>query len=109
MMKAMSCQKVKLESFVSKVGEYSTYSERTIFYIALLNIGPQVMQGYINNPTANASTIIDGWLHTGDIVSIDESNRVHIVDRKKDLIKRKGFQVSPSELEEVIKQVSISN
>jgi acyl-CoA synthetase (AMP-forming)/AMP-acid ligase II len=62
--------------------------------------GPQVMQGYLNNADATAETITeDGWLRTGDIALIDEDGYVFIVDRLKELIKYKGFQVAPAELE----------
>jgi acyl-CoA synthetase (AMP-forming)/AMP-acid ligase II len=65
--------------------------------------GPQVMTGYLNNPTATAETIdADGWLHTGDIAIIDEHGHMSIVDRMKELIKFKGFQVAPAELEALI-------
>jgi 4-coumarate--CoA ligase len=65
--------------------------------------GPQVMAGYHNNPDATAATIdADGWLHTGDIGSIDEDGHLTIVDRLKELIKYKGFQVAPAELEAVL-------
>jgi acyl-CoA synthetase (AMP-forming)/AMP-acid ligase II len=62
--------------------------------------GPQVMKGYLNNPEATAQTIDpDGWLHTGDIARVDEQGSVRIVDRVKELIKYKGYQVAPAELE----------
>ncbi len=62
--------------------------------------GPQVMKGYLNNDTATHDTIDDdGWLHTGDIAVVDEHHHVSIVDRVKELIKVKGFQVPPAELE----------
>jgi len=62
--------------------------------------GPQVMKGYLNNPDATAATVDeDGWLHTGDIGYIDEDGDFYIVDRLKELIKYKGFQVAPAELE----------
>ena len=65
--------------------------------------GPQVMQGYLNNPTATAETITsDGWLRTGDIARVDEDGYMFIVDRLKELIKYKGFQVAPAELEDTL-------
>ncbi len=65
--------------------------------------GPQVMTGYLNNATATADTIdADGWLHTGDIAIIDEHGHMSIVDRLKELIKFKGFQVAPAELEALL-------
>jgi acyl-CoA synthetase (AMP-forming)/AMP-acid ligase II len=65
--------------------------------------GPQVMKGYLNNPTATAATIdADGWLHTGDIGHVDDAGHYLIVDRLKELIKYKGFQVPPAELEALL-------
>ena len=65
--------------------------------------GPQVMQGYLNNEEATANTVdSDGWLHTGDIAVIDSDGFFEIVDRLKELIKYKGFQVAPAELEALI-------
>ena len=62
--------------------------------------GPQVMVGYFNNPDATEETLTkDGWIHTGDIARIDEDGYTWILDRKKELIKYKGFQVPPAELE----------
>jgi len=69
----------------------------------LLIRGPQVMKGYLNNPQATADTIDpDGWLHTGDIARVDDDGRFWIVDRLKELIKYKGYQVAPAELEAVL-------
>jgi 4-coumarate--CoA ligase len=65
--------------------------------------GPQVMKGYLNNAKATAETIdADGWLHTGDIGHIDADGHLFIVDRLKELIKYKGFQVPPAELEALL-------
>ena len=65
--------------------------------------GPMVMKGYLNNPEATAATVdADGWLHTGDIAVIDEDGHVTIVDRVKELIKYKGFQIAPAELEALL-------
>jgi len=63
--------------------------------------GPQVMAGYYYREEATAETIIDGWLHTGDIAKIDENGYLFIVDRKKDMILVSGFNVFPNEVEEV--------
>jgi acyl-CoA synthetase (AMP-forming)/AMP-acid ligase II len=65
--------------------------------------GPQVMQGYLYNERASAETIdSDGWLHTGDIAVVDADGFYSIVDRLKELIKYKGFQVPPAELEAIL-------
>lgn len=65
--------------------------------------GPQVMKGYLNNEKATKDTIdSDGWLHTGDIGHIDSDGHLFIVDRLKELIKFKGFQVPPAELEALL-------
>ena len=65
--------------------------------------GPQVMRGYHNNPEATAGILEDdGWLHTGDIGHFDADGHLFIVDRLKELIKYKGFQVPPAELEALL-------
>ena len=65
--------------------------------------GPQVMKGYLNRPEATAQTVdAEGWLHTGDIGYADEEGHFYIVDRLKELIKYKGFQVAPAELEAIL-------
>ena len=65
--------------------------------------GPQVMKGYLNRPDATAATLdADGWLHTGDIGYADEDGCFFIVDRLKELIKDKGMQIAPAELEAVL-------
>src|SRR5262245_4055209 len=69
----------------------------------LLMRGPQVMKGYLNQPTATAAMIDrDGWLRTGDVVSVDADGDFFVVDRVKELIKYKGFQVPPAELEALL-------
>ena len=65
--------------------------------------GPNVMKGYLDNEKATAETIKSGWLHSGDIAFYDDLNRIYIVDRLKELIKVKGFQVPPAELEDLIR------
>jgi acyl-CoA synthetase (AMP-forming)/AMP-acid ligase II len=65
--------------------------------------GPQVMQGYLNNAAATAHTLdAEGWLHTGDIGTVDTEGYLTIVDRLKELIKVKGYQVAPAELEALL-------
>ena len=65
--------------------------------------GPQVMKGYLNNPQATDAMIdSDGWLRTGDLGHIDADGHLYVVDRLKELIKYKGFQVPPAELEAVL-------
>ncbi|KAH9996648.1 AMP binding protein [Russula compacta] len=67
--------------------------------------GPTVMKGYLNNTAATANSITaDGWFKTGDVAVRDEEGYYKIVDRKKELIKYKGFQVPPAELESVLLQ-----
>lgn len=65
--------------------------------------GPQVMKGYLNNTAATEATIDDdGWLHTGDMGHMDGGGHLFVVDRLKELIKYKGFQVPPAELEALL-------
>ncbi|AWI29683.1 4-coumarate--CoA ligase family protein [Streptomyces tirandamycinicus] len=65
--------------------------------------GPQVMKGYLNRPDATAAMIDDeGWVHTGDIGRVDDDGWLFVVDRVKELIKYKGFQVAPAELEALL-------
>ncbi|HIK81198.1 MAG TPA: long-chain fatty acid--CoA ligase [Porticoccaceae bacterium] len=64
--------------------------------------GAQVMAGYWNQPEQTAETVVDGWLHTGDIVTVDNEGYITIVDRLKDMIIVSGFNVYPSELEQVL-------
>jgi acyl-CoA synthetase (AMP-forming)/AMP-acid ligase II len=65
--------------------------------------GPQVMSGYLGAPEATAATLdAEGWLHTGDVGYVDEAGHCRIVDRVKELIKYKGFQVAPAELEALL-------
>ena len=60
------------------------------------------MKGYWHRPDATAETIRDGWLHTGDMATVDEDGYFFIVDRKKDMIIRGGYNVYPREIEEVL-------
>ncbi|MFH1488634.1 MAG: AMP-binding protein, partial [Pseudomonadota bacterium] len=64
--------------------------------------GPNVMQGYHNQPEATSQTIGEGWLHTGDLACMDEEGFFYIVDRKKDMIVSGGENIYPRELEELL-------
>lgn len=64
--------------------------------------GPQVMSGYHNRPEATAEVLVDGWLRTGDIGVLDDEGYLSIVDRKKDMLLYKGYNVYPRELEELL-------
>src|SRR5438876_983860 len=64
--------------------------------------GPQLMDGYYNQPQETAQTLRDGWLHTGDIATIDADGYVAIVDRKKEMIIVSGYNVYPREVEEAL-------
>ncbi|MBN2025898.1 MAG: AMP-binding protein [Actinobacteria bacterium] len=66
--------------------------------------GPQVMQGYWNKPEETAQVLKDGWLYTGDIGKYDEDGYIYIVDRKKDMLIYKGYNVYPRDLEDVINE-----
>lgn len=65
--------------------------------------GPQNMIGYLDNPDATNEMLIEGWIRTGDIAYYDEDGFFFITDRLKELIKVKGFQVAPAELEELLR------
>jgi len=64
--------------------------------------GSAVMKGYLNKPEATRETLRHGWLHTGDLARMDEDGYIYIVDRKKDMIIRGGYNVYPREVEEVL-------
>jgi long-chain acyl-CoA synthetase len=64
--------------------------------------GHNVMKGYLNRPDATEEAIKDGWFHTGDMGKVDEDGYFSIVDRKKELIIRGGYNVYPREIEEVL-------
>jgi len=68
----------------------------------LLIRGPQVMLGYWQRPEATDEVLKDGWLSTGDIVTVDDEGFLRIVDRKKDMILVSGFNVYPNEIEDVV-------
>ena len=71
----------------------------------LIISGPQVMKGYWNRPEDTKAVLRDGWLFTGDIASMDEDGYFFILDRKKDIIIASGYNVYPSEVEEILYQL----
>ena len=80
-------------------GEDAAEGERGELWVR----GPQVMAGYLNNQKATDETLdAEGWLHTGDVAIVDGAGRYTVVDRVKELIKYKGYQVAPAELEAVL-------
>ncbi|MDT7635149.1 MAG: fatty-acyl-CoA synthase [Pseudonocardiales bacterium] len=64
--------------------------------------GPQVSPGYWNDPGATAAAVVDGWLHTGDVGTLDDEGFLRVVDRKKDMIISGGLNVYPAEIERVV-------
>jgi acyl-CoA synthetase (AMP-forming)/AMP-acid ligase II len=68
----------------------------------LIARGPTIMHGYWQRPDATSAALTDGWLHTGDIVRVDQAGRVHIVDRTKDIIIRGGENISSIEVESAL-------
>jgi acyl-CoA synthetase (AMP-forming)/AMP-acid ligase II len=64
--------------------------------------GPDIMQGYYKDPELTAETIKNGWIHSSDMAKVDDEGYIYIVDRKKDMIISGGFNVYPSEVENVL-------
>jgi len=64
--------------------------------------GPQVMKGYLNRPADNKEALRNGWLYTGDLALMDEEGYFQIADRKKEIIKYKGYTIAPSEVESAL-------
>ncbi|MDP2854226.1 MAG: long-chain fatty acid--CoA ligase [Smithellaceae bacterium] len=65
--------------------------------------GPQIMQGYWNNPVLTAAVLRDGWFYTGDMARVDEEGYFYLVDRKDDLIISNGFNIYPGQIEDILK------
>ncbi|RKP06507.1 4-coumarate-CoA ligase [Thamnocephalis sphaerospora] len=86
---------------INEEGKEAPIGERGELWVR----GPNIMKGYLGNPKATADTIdADGYLHTGDVAVVDEHGNFFIVDRIKELIKYKGFQVPPAELEAILQE-----
>jgi acyl-CoA synthetase (AMP-forming)/AMP-acid ligase II len=86
-----------------KIIDPASWSELPVREVGELWVkGPQVMKGYYRDPEATNQTLIQGWLRTGDLGWKDEEGYVYIVDRLKELIKCKGFQVAPVEIEHIL-------
>ncbi|MDP6126950.1 MAG: long-chain fatty acid--CoA ligase [Dehalococcoidales bacterium] len=64
--------------------------------------GPQVMKGYLNQPDDTREALRDGWLYTGDLAMMDEEGYFHVLDRKKETIKYKGYTIAPAEVEAIL-------
>ncbi|GES63689.1 AMP dependent CoA ligase [Aspergillus terreus] len=64
--------------------------------------GPQVMMGYCNDPVSTKASFLDDWLKTGDVMRVDADGNFWVTDRLKEMIKYKGFQIAPSELEDML-------
>lgn len=95
---------ISLPGFLSKVVDLETQETLDAGQVGeICYKGEQLMMGYWNNSEATRQTIDhDGWLHTGDVGYFDDKGRLSVVDRIKELIKYKGYQVSPSEIETVL-------
>ncbi len=68
--------------------------------------GPNVMRGYLNRPEETAKTLVDGWLHTGDVGRLDDDGYLTLVDRAKDMIIRGGENIYPKEIESIVYQLA---
>lgn len=95
---------VSLPGFLSKVVDLETQETLDVGQVGeICYMGEQLMMGYWNNSEATRQTIDhDGWLHTGDVGYFDDKGNLRVVNRIKELIKYKGYQVSPTEIETVL-------
>ena len=103
--------RIKLESVgppapdtLEKIVSLDTGEELPVGEVGELMVkGPQVMKGYWNNPEETAACLTeDGWLHTGDVARFDEDGYLYLIERMKEMIKYKGYQVAPAELEALL-------
>lgn len=94
-----------IPEFSARIVEGSGHDVRQGEVGELLIKGPAVTKGYWDRPEETRETIKDGWLYTGDMARMDEDHYIYIVDRKKELIIRGGYNVYPREIEEVLYQI----
>jgi long-chain acyl-CoA synthetase len=94
-----------IPEFSARIVDHNGHDVRQGEVGELLIKGPAVMKGYLNRPEETREAIKDGWLYTGDIARMDEDNYIYIVDRKKELVIRGGYNVYPREIEEVLYQI----
>jgi acyl-CoA synthetase (AMP-forming)/AMP-acid ligase II len=89
---------------IEKIVKIGTEEELPLGEVGELMVkGPQVMKGYWNNPQETAACLTpDGWLHTGDVARFDEDGYLYLIERMKEMIKYKGYQVAPAELEALL-------
>ncbi|KAL2329245.1 hypothetical protein Fmac_022672 [Flemingia macrophylla] len=98
--KSHSCGTVVRNAELKVIDPHTAYSLPRNHPGEICIRGPQIMKGYLNDEKTTVTTIdVDGWLHTGDIGFVDDDDEVILVDRIKELIKFKGFQVPPAEIE----------
>src|SRR4051794_17543703 len=91
-----------VEARIAEVGDARTTMPRGEVGELMIR-GPIVMQGYYGNDEATGEAIEpEGWLHTGDLATMDDEGAVVVVDRKKDMILTAGFNVYPAEIERVV-------
>jgi acyl-CoA synthetase (AMP-forming)/AMP-acid ligase II len=104
-------ERIKLESVgppmpdtLEKIVSLDTGEELPIGEVGELMVqGPQVMKGYWNNPKETAACLTeDRWLHTGDVGRFDEDGYLYLIERMKEMIKYKGYQIAPAELEALL-------
>lgn len=93
---------VPLPGFKARIVDDSGRDVNTGQVGELIVKGPGVMKGYLNQPEETGKTIVDGWLHTGDLAHKDTEGYIYIVDRKKDIIIRGGYNIYPREIEELL-------
>src|SRR4030042_669940 len=93
-----------IPGFQARIVDDNDKDVEQVEVVELVFKGPGVMKEYLNQPEATAKTLRGGWLHTGDLARMDQDGYIYIVDRKKEMIIRGGYNVYPREIEEVLYQ-----